>query len=68
MDTKVVQIIRDLARPFLTVWFSLSYTVIVVLGVLVGSLDAKEALLTTAGLLGTILGYHFGKSARIDGG
>lgn len=71
MNTEInskIQAIRNLMRPYLTVWASLSYTLVAMMGMWSGKLDPKDCLIVTAGLLGTVLGYHFGKSVQIDGG
>lgn len=61
-----VQQARDLMRVFLTVWFSLNFSAVLGLGIYNGSVDMKEGLLAVTGILGTVMGYHFGKSSKKD--
>ena len=61
-----VQDVRDLMRPFLTIWFSFAFVVIIGVGLYISRMDFDKALLAIDGMLGTIIGYHFGKSAKRD--
>lgn len=73
MSADKIQDIRNLTRPILTWWFAFAFTsltaFIIVYGLLTGKMDYKEALLALEGVLsvlGTIVGYHFGKSSKVD--
>ena len=61
-----VQDIRDLMRPFLTIWFSVAFVGIISVGLYATKMDFDKALLAIDGILGTVIGYHFGKSAKKD--
>ena len=61
-----VQQARDLMRVFLTVWFSLNFSAVLGIGIYGGNVDMKEGLLAVTGILGTVMGYHFGKSSKKD--
>ena len=61
-----VQNFRNLMRPFLTIFFSCLFAVIIFSGLYMDKIDAKEALLAVDGILGAVIGYHFGKSSKID--
>lgn len=68
-----VQDFRNLTRPILTWWFAFSFigltALIITWGLYSGKMDFKDALLALEGvgtILGTIIGYHFGKSSKID--
>lgn len=61
-----IEIIRHSMRPFMTVWFSISYVALVFYGLHADKINLTEALLTLGTILTTILGYCFGKSSAID--
>lgn len=61
-----MQGLRDLVRPFLTIWFSLTITALLFAGTLLGKLEWDKAVIIGEGILGHILGYHFGKSSKTD--
>ena len=66
VDNHAVQNFRNLMRPFLTIFFSVLFAGIIMSGLYMGKIDAKEALLAVDGILGAVIGYHFGKSSKID--
>lgn len=61
-----IQAIRDLMRPFLTVWFSVSFISFVFYGAYTGSLDYKEAARVVEILTTAVVTYHFTKSTKRD--
>ena len=68
-----IQGLRNLTRPILTWWFAFSFVAltsfVVVWGLMSTKMDYKDALLAIEGVLsvlGTIVGYHFGKSSKVD--
>jgi len=72
-ESQIVQNIRNLTRPIITYWFSFSFValtaLVIVGGIVSGRMDYKDAIITLEGVGGvvtTILGYHFGKSANTD--
>ena len=69
MTEDTIQNIRDSIRPFLTIWFSTLFAVVIIIGILgygCNCLNLKEAVMAVGTPLGTIMGYHFGKKATID--
>jgi hypothetical protein len=67
MGNEKVQNFRNMMRPFLTIFFSCLFAGVIGIGLFTSKLDAKEALLAIDGILGAVIGYHFGKSSKIDG-
>jgi hypothetical protein len=61
-----IQNLRDAMRPFLTIWFSFTFTSILTYGVISHKMDVKDAMLVIDGILGAVIGYHFGKSTKKD--
>ena len=61
-----IQDVRDLMRPFLTVWATGLYAFAVCYGLAHDSLDIKEAIAATGVPLGSIYTYHFMKSTARD--
>ncbi|MGR3311102.1 MAG: hypothetical protein ACUZ77_10030 [Candidatus Brocadiales bacterium] len=66
MTENTVQNFRNAVRPFLTIFFSMLFGTIIIIGILCDKLDMKEALIAVGTPLGTIMGYHFGKKSTID--
>lgn len=68
-DLLFVATVRHLMRPFLTVFFSLLYGLVVAFGaflVLKGKAEWKDILIAVDSVALPIIGYHFGKSATTD--
>lgn len=61
-----VQNIRDLMRPFLTIWATSLYAFVVVYGLTTALINMQEALAAVSIPLGSITAYHFLKSSKID--
>lgn len=61
-----VQNIRDLMRPFLTIWATALYAFVVVYGLTTALINIQEALVAVSVPLGSIYTYHFLKSSKID--
>jgi len=61
-----IQDVRDLMRPFLTVWATGLYAFVIVFGLIKGMIDIKEAIAACSVPLGSIYTYHFLKSSQID--
>lgn len=65
-DENKVQNVRNLMRPFLTIFFSALFAGVVGTGMLWDKIEPKDALLAIDGILGAVIGYHFGKSSKVD--
>ena len=61
-----VQDIRNLARPFLTVWATSLYAFVIVYGLITTLIDMKEPIAACSVPLGSIYTYHFLKSSKVD--
>lgn len=61
-----IEIVRHSMRPFMTVWFSMSYVALIFAGLYSEKINPTEAMITLGTILTTILGYCFGKSSAID--
>ena len=62
----LVESIRHSMRPYLVFWFSTIYAVVVLYGVYSNKLEVKDAVMAVEGVVSAIIGYHFGKSSKID--
>ena len=61
-----IQGIRNLMRPFLTVWSTSLYAFVVIYGLTTNAINFTEALAACSVPLGSIYTYHFLKSSKVD--
>lgn len=61
-----VENIRFFMRPFLTIYFSLLFGAIILITIYFDHEKVKDMLLAVDGILGTVIGYHFGKSSTTE--
>lgn len=63
LNKQYIEDAKELMNPFLTIWFSLLFAIVIVIGLQTGRVEMRDALAGISGTLGTIIGYHFGRSS-----
>lgn len=64
MNKDTIENLKSLMNPFLTVWFSMLFAVVIFIGLIKYNVDVKDLIAVVGGVLSTIIGYHFGRASK----